>query len=403
MTTLLHVSDTHLGNRQYRSDVRRADFADGFDAAIDIATEAAVDAVIHTGDLFDDPSPSVPTVNRCLDAVSRLAEAEIPFYAIVGNHERKREEQWMDIVKRFGNTVRLTKTPTVVTDPDGDDPVSLYGIDAVRSPEWETADFALDDCPDDHVSVLCMHELLEPLVPPHRGDPYDLEADVLDRLKFLPDGLALGDFHSTCQTEKRGVTAFYPGATERCSVAETGTPSVYLIEVEDGDLTLTTRTIESAGRENVPREFAVVNVAFEAGHGIEFVEERVIEEAGTNALEELVVVVRLRGADVSVTASDVHDLLADYDVAVPHVTDKRVAEAEFDFEFDGNDAEADIDQLLDEAVDEIDLSSITAGADDLVRSPEWEDVDTDDIREEMNARIRTAQTEAFDGATIEER
>lgn len=402
MTKLLHVSDTHLGNRQYRSEIRRNDFADGFDAAVDIALEETVDAVIHTGDLFDDPSPNVPTVNRCLDTVRRLSDAAIPFYAIVGNHERKREQQWLDIVKRFDNATRLTREPTVVSDPNDDDPVSLYGIDAVRTPAWESADFTLADCPDDHASVLCMHELLEPLVPPHRGDPYDLETDVLDRLNVLPDGLALGDYHSTCQTEKRGVKAFYPGATERCTVAETGNPSVYVIEVENGDLSLRTRTIESAGRENTPRDFCVVNVAFEPGHGIEFVDERILEEAGTDDLAEKAVVVRLRGADVPVTVGDVYDLLAEHRVAVPRVDDKRVAEAEFDFEFE-DDPDTDIDRLLDEAVAERDLSTLVAEADDLVRSPEWEDADTDAIREETNARIRRAQEEGFGEATIEER
>jgi exonuclease SbcD len=403
MTKILHVSDTHLGNRQYRSDIRKRDFANGFDAAIDIALDERVDAVIHTGDLFDDPSPNVPTVNRCLDTIRRLADAEIPFHAIVGNHERKREEQWMDIVKRFGNTTRLTRTPTVVTDDDGNNPVSLYGIDAVRTPAWGNADFTLDSCPDDHVSLLCMHELLEPLVPPYRGDPYDLETDVLDRLNFLPDGLALGDYHSTCQAEKRGVTAFYPGATERCTVAETGEPSVYVLEIEDADLSLRTRTIESADHENVPRDFLVVNVEFEDGHGIEFVNERLHEEAGTDDLTEKVVVVRLRGADVPVSASDVYDLLADQSVAVSRVDDKRVVEAEFDFEFDEDEGENDIDQMLDESVSELDLSALTTEADDLVRSPEWEETSTEDIRAEMNARIRTAQNDRFDEATIEER
>ena len=102
MTQILHISDTHLDKRQYGNDLRRADFADAFDASVDIAINEDVDAVIHTGDLFDDPTPSVPAVNRCLDTIGRLEDAGIPFLAIVGNHERKREEQWMDIIKRFG-------------------------------------------------------------------------------------------------------------------------------------------------------------------------------------------------------------------------------------------------------------------------------------------------------------
>jgi DNA repair exonuclease SbcCD nuclease subunit len=399
MTKILHVSDTHLGLRQYRSNVRRSDFADSFDAAVDIAIDEDVDAVIHTGDLFDDPSPNVPTVNRCLDAVSRLESEDIPFLAIVGNHERKRDEQWMDIVKRFGNTVRLSSSPTPVAEDGGGNPVNVFGFDAVRNPAWDSYDFSLEEPEDeDALNLLCMHELFEPLVPPHRGDPYHLD-EFLDRLYFLPDGLALGDFHSTCNTDVKGVKAFYPGATERTKVSESSAPCVYVLEVSDGDIQLRTRTIESAGRENVPRDFLVVNVEFEEGHGIEHVERRIDEEAGGEDIAEKVVAVRLRGVDVPVTTNDVYSLLSQREVPVPNVDDKRQVDADFDFEFDEEDID-DIDQMIEEQLSDLSLSPLSAEAEDLVRD---ESIDDDDIRTEMNHRIRAAQEEEFGEATLEER
>jgi len=399
MTKILHVSDTHLGNRQYRSNTRRSDFADAFDAAVDIAIGEEVDAVVHTGDLFDDPSPDVPTLNRCLDTVSRLAEADIPFLAIIGNHERKRDEQWMDIIKRFGNTTRLSPSPTRISDKDGSNPVDLYGFDAVRSPAWDNYDFTMEEPEDDGgVSLLCMHELFEPLVPPHRGDPYHLE-EFLDRLNFLPDGLALGDYHSTCNTEVNGVKAFYPGATERTKVSESRDPCVYVIEVSNDDLSPRTRTVESAGRENVPRDFLVVNIEFEDGHGIDHVEQRIEEEAHGEPIDEKVVVMRLRGVDVPVTVNDVYELLAQKDVAVPQVDDKRQVNVEFDFDWEDGEID-DIDQMLDEELSELSLSNLTAEAENLVRD---ESVDDDEIRVEMNHRIRTAQEDRWGEATLEER
>ena len=399
MTDILHVSDTHLGLRQYRSNVRRSDFADAFDTAVDIAIDEDVDAVVHTGDLFDDPSPNVPTVNRCLDAVSRLESEDIPFLAIVGNHERKRDEQWMDIVKRFGNTVRLSASPTLVAEKGGGNPVNVFGFDAVRNPAWDSYDFSLEEPEDeDAVNLLCMHELFEPLVPPHRGDPYHLD-EFLDRLNFLPDGLALGDFHSTCNTEVNGVKAFYPGATERTKVSESSAPCVYVLEISDGDIQLRTRTIESAGRENVPRDFLIVNVEFEEGHGIEHVERRIDEEAGGDDIAEKVVVVRLRGVDVPVTTNDVYSLLSQREVPVPNVDDRRQVDADFDFEFDEEDID-DIDQMIEEQLSDLTLSPLSAEAEDLVRD---ESIDDGDIRTEMNHRIRTAQEEEFGEATLEER
>lgn len=50
MTTVAHISDIYLGNRQYGSDVRREDFIDVFNAAVEATIDA--DAIIHTGDLF---------------------------------------------------------------------------------------------------------------------------------------------------------------------------------------------------------------------------------------------------------------------------------------------------------------------------------------------------------------
>jgi len=152
-TRILHVSDTHLGKRQYGSDIRKEDFAKAFEQAIDVAVENDVDAVIHTGDLFDDPVPSLPTVMRAADALRPLEDREIPFYGIVGNHERKNDEQWLDLLKRTSAATRLGKTPTMVGD------VALYGIDAVRPSVWDNIDWQLQEPPDDAAwTILCMHE-----------------------------------------------------------------------------------------------------------------------------------------------------------------------------------------------------------------------------------------------------
>ena len=102
MTKILHVSDTHLGKRQYRSDERREDYADAFEHTIQIAIEEEVDAVLHTGDLFDNKNPSLGTQIRCAQLINRLEEdvgSPIPFLTIVGNHERKRDHQFVDYIE----------------------------------------------------------------------------------------------------------------------------------------------------------------------------------------------------------------------------------------------------------------------------------------------------------------
>ncbi len=141
---LLHVSDTHLGNRQYGSDVRRDDFAEAFEQAIEYAIDENVDAVIHTGDLFDSRDPSLPDLNRCIDILERLREADIPFYGIVGNHERKMDDQYLDLINKTRTAERLDRNPRLV---NGE--VALYGIDAVTKPAWHAEDFELEAPPED--------------------------------------------------------------------------------------------------------------------------------------------------------------------------------------------------------------------------------------------------------------
>jgi DNA repair exonuclease SbcCD nuclease subunit len=131
MTKILHLSDTHLGNRQYGSDTRRDDFTRAFDAAIDRALDENVDAVIHTGDLFHRRTPSLPIVTDYIEILRKLADEDIPFYGIVGNHDRKMDQQWLDLIRETGTAKRLDQTPTMVNDD-----VALYGIDAVTKPAW---------------------------------------------------------------------------------------------------------------------------------------------------------------------------------------------------------------------------------------------------------------------------
>ncbi|RJT08081.1 hypothetical protein D3261_01750 [Halococcus sp. IIIV-5B] len=57
MTTILHVSDTHLGKRQYGSDLRRADFANAF------ASLCRLPKVIIRG-TGDSDSMQAPAVRR---------------------------------------------------------------------------------------------------------------------------------------------------------------------------------------------------------------------------------------------------------------------------------------------------------------------------------------------------
>lgn len=389
MTRILHVSDTHLGKRQYGSDTRRSDFAGAFEAVVDLAIEEDVDAIIHTGDLFDDPQPGVPDVNRCLDILAKLTEAGIPFYGIVGNHERKLNEQWLDLIERFDLVHHLDdeNSPVLINDN-----VALYGIDAIRGPSWDTYDFTLTEPPASaEVTIVCMHHLFEELVPPQIAN-YELE-EVIDRLNFTPTAIALGDYHGFTETTVDGVQAFYPGSTERCSTRESEPRGVLMLEVEDGELTTRRRTLDTPPGE-APRDFLTVPVQFGKNDGLSYVDQRLEEALGPDeTIDDKVVVIKLHGDDSRVSQRDVYEFIESRGAAVVHVLDKR--RSSVDIETEGETADvADIESLVDEKISDLDLQPTSSCIEEVVRATDT--TKKTHVRGEVGEILEEEQASRFD-------
>ncbi|WP_160135199.1 DNA repair exonuclease [Halococcus salsus] len=379
MTTILHVSDTHLGKRQYGSDLRRADFANAFEQTIDIArgTHPAhdndpVDAVIHTGDLFDQRTPPLPEVRNCIRTLRGLVDADIPFYGIVGNHERKMDDQWLDLIAETGTAERLNRSPTMVED------VALYGIDSVTKPAWETAGFELEDA-DGAYRLLCMHQLLAPPVPEIMADHPSTEA--IEKATTEIDALALGDYHEAEEAVVDGVDVWYPGSTERCSAGEEAARSVCLLEIENGELTRRALELDT-------REFRRLTIEFGEGDGYSHAAD-VVER---HDLDDAVAVVRLTGERTSLTASAVYDLATERGAAVCTVDDDRGREA-----LDPDQGPSGVvkrpDQRIEERLAEESLSDVTMAVEARVRGDA--DLATNRVAEWAEDRIREAQTDAF--------
>ena len=75
-----HISDTHMGIRQYNIDEREEDFYGAFHESVDKIIERGCDFVIHSGDLFDEPRPQVKAmVDAALGfkELARLDEVKI--------------------------------------------------------------------------------------------------------------------------------------------------------------------------------------------------------------------------------------------------------------------------------------------------------------------------------------
>lgn len=371
-TRVLHVSDTHLGYQQYRSEQRRRDFFAAFQQVIDIATGqhpdhdvGPVDAVLHTGDLFDDQRTSFDDIFYCQQALTELAEADIPFYIIVGDHEQRRGIDFVEVYESAGLAERLEREPTELED------VALYGIDAVRDREWETAEFSLAEPTDESLlRVVAMHEFFSP---PEDSYPHAYELEpAIDRFGIDIDGVALGDVHERQSANCNGIPVWYPGSTERNKRDERPDRSVDL-------LTFDVDAETEFQRDRVvldTRPFVEVEVDFGRGDGFELVEERV---ADSGPVEGTVTFVDLDGEDNSVTKRQVIEYLRDKNVVKANVTDER-ATPDFEDEIAEGGADISVNPAIAGAVDELNLSGPAASLERVAR-----DLDTGPTKVEGEA------------------
>lgn len=396
-TKILHVSDTHIGYQQYRNSTRREDFFDAFEQALQIAQgehpdhdNNPVDAVLHTGDLFDDQLTSFDDVFACHEALRGLREANIPFYVIVGNHELRRNTDFVDEFALTGDAIRLTGSPTVL---NGE--VALYGIDSVREPDWEDADFSLEPADGELVRLVAMHQLFTPplgSIDHASSNIIDLDP-VFDRFGMEVDGVALGDSHERDGDTCRGVPVWYPGATERTG-RDKPRPSVDLLTIDPDET-------NPIGRERLlldTREFIEIDIEFGESDTFDLVERRVAEKG---PVENAVVFIDVSGVENGVTKQEILDYLHDRDVVHADVTDERVIEAiAGDLDDIDTESEIDVDAELDEAVGDLDIVDETREIEKMLRHA---DPDLADTRRRANAteRFRELAAERFEDTSTE--
>ncbi len=84
---ILHTSDWHIGKRLERHD-RMAEHAAAIDEVVAVADAEDVDLVVHSGDLFDRPTPPVEALRLALDGLVRLArKGGRSVVVVAGNHD----------------------------------------------------------------------------------------------------------------------------------------------------------------------------------------------------------------------------------------------------------------------------------------------------------------------------
>jgi len=375
MTRVIHTGDTHVGYRQYHSPERRQDYLAAFEQVVQEAVEDDVDAVVHAGDLFNDRRPDLQDLLGTIAILEQLRAADVPFLAIVGNHEDARNGQWLDLFERLGLATHLDREGTVIGD------TAFYGLDFV--PKSKRADLEYDFEPRGvSASVLVGHGLFEPFA---HGD-WDLER-VLEESPVVFDAVLLGDDHTPETTTVEDTWVTYCGSTERTSAAEREPRGYNLVEFGE-DVSITRRGLET-------RDFVFIDVELAPSEGSQYILERIREAT----VEDAVVIVTVEGDGESITPAEIEEFGREQGALITRVNDRR----EFDDEAAVEVSFADPDDAVRERIREMGLSEAARSVDEVVRQ---RDIARSNVRSRVTDRVEElvdeeAAFEPVPGSAIE--
>lgn len=233
--SIMHISDTHLGNRQYGIAEREQDVYTVFDEAIDVALKEHVDLVIHTGDVFDSVRPPAQAFRQAILSLRKLKEKNIPVVAILGDHDIPRRRMLPppvlleELKEALDFKVVGLKGPEKVRIRTKHGEVLVAGVTAQRGParRQRLLDIfkKLALVPSDKPTILMLHQTLHEVGTPD----FDIE------LGELPRGYsyyAMGHIH-LFKTFMLGDSAVvYPGSIEVFRRDEARQPKRYVVLAE---------------------------------------------------------------------------------------------------------------------------------------------------------------------------
>lgn len=216
---LLHLSDVHLGFRQFQRTTpsginqREWDIAQSFTRAIDRVIELRPDLLLIAGDVFHTVRPTNPAILHAFAQFSRLVR-ELPGTIVVvvaGNHDLPRSSETLCILRLFtplGVHVADSE-PRRLTFPD-------RGLSILAVPDLPPGSVALEPDPTARFNVLVMHAEVEGAVPSTPGDPDRMSRQIPVAEVSNPawDYIALGHVHVY---QKMGPKAFYSGSLDYTS------------------------------------------------------------------------------------------------------------------------------------------------------------------------------------------
>jgi exonuclease SbcD len=221
---LVHLSDLHLGFRQYQRltpagiNQREADVAATFKTAIDKTIRLEPDLVLVAGDLFHTVRPSNPAILHAFMQFSRLKKAlpRTEIIVIAGNHDLPRASETGCILGLF-RQIGLHVVDSEARRVDLTD----RGVSILAVPDLPGPLPALVGNPAAKYNVLALHGVIPGLLPEWftASDRARTEVSIEDLTKADWDYVALGHYH-VYQRVKKNV--FYSGAIDYTSASPWG-------------------------------------------------------------------------------------------------------------------------------------------------------------------------------------
>ncbi|WP_290597207.1 MULTISPECIES: metallophosphoesterase family protein [unclassified Archaeoglobus] len=233
---IAHISDTHLGYRQYNLDERENDFYEAFNEAIEKAIEERADVLIHSGDLFDSPTPPIKALYVFKNALRKI-DGKMKMYTILGDH---------DVPKRRGMPPHKLFDIRVLgvgrLEWEEVNGVLIAGISNLRGRGVELLkeEFKKFDAIAEKYekSVLIAHQAIERYLPFEGA--YELKEDDLPRKATY---YALGHLHSRIAARFGDGYLAYAGSTEIIRKDEISSWSkkgkgFYLVDLDGDEVTI---------------------------------------------------------------------------------------------------------------------------------------------------------------------
>ncbi|MGL4669528.1 MAG: metallophosphoesterase family protein [Methanobacteriaceae archaeon] len=211
-----HLSDTHLGYRQYGIEEREEDFYNVFNETVDKIIEERVDFVLHSGDLFETSRPSTRTLLIFQEAFIKLKEANIPIYAIAGNHDiimRKNAIPPQLLFKKLGLKLISPNYPSFIHDDiliTGTPYVSKPKADILKEKLAELSKHTEENSRNYSKSILLLHQGIDKYIN-YGEDSFELEiGDVPTNFNYY----ACGHLHNRIIDDFGNGKLVFPGSME---------------------------------------------------------------------------------------------------------------------------------------------------------------------------------------------